>query len=135
MDRGCEISRYFETAAPCGDHPLVTTSTERMTMSNPIPDQRIEFPIAGGDTFVLVTGEQSLFEEITNDLLEKAERIIGLMKKHVKKDYVNENFRRKWVTPPIPGVEGDLLASLLWVIGHERERMLAQMTKHKKADR
>lgn len=102
-------------------------------MANPIPDQRIEMPLAEGGTFVLVTGEESLFEEITNDLLENAERILALMKKHVKEDYVNEEFRRKWTTPPIPGVEGDLLGALLWVIGHERERMFAQMTEHKKA--
>jgi len=112
--------------------PFGITSTERNTMSNPIPDQRIEMPLAEGGTFILVTGEQALFEEITIDLLEKAERILTLMKKHVKEDYVNEEFRRKWTTQPIPGVEGDLLAALLWVIGHERERMFAQMTKHKR---
>ena len=103
-------------------------------MAKPIPDQRIEFPLAGGETFVLVTGEQSLFEEITTDLIEKAERALALMRKHVTEDYVNEEFRRKWTATPIPGVEGNLLGALLWVIGHERERMFAEMTKHKKGD-
>lgn len=101
-------------------------------MSKPIPDQRIEMPLAEGGTFVLVAGEQSLFEEITSDLLEKAERILALMKKHVKEDYVNEKFRREWAATPIPGVEGDLLGAILCVIGHERERMFALMTKDKK---
>lgn len=104
-------------------------------MAKPITDQRIEFPLDEGGTFTLVTGEQSLFEEITSDLLEKAERILALMKKHVKKDFVNEKYRREWAATPIPGVEGDLLGAILCVIGHERERMFAQMTKRSKADR
>ena len=99
-------------------------------MSKPIPDERIEFPLAGGDTFVIATGERSLFEEITNDLLSKAERILGLMKKHVRDDYDNKEFREKWTPPPIPNIQGDFLAAILWVIGHEREQLFAQLTKN-----
>lgn len=99
-------------------------------MSSKKSNKRLEFPLAGGGTLFLVGDEKSLFEEITKDLLEKAERILGLMKKHVKDDFANEKFRRIWAAPPIPGREGDLLSALLWVIGHERESMFAMMTKH-----
>jgi hypothetical protein len=123
----------FRDAAPWVGGPLGTTTTERTTMPKPIPDQRVEMPVAGGGTLVLVAGQQALFEEITTDLLEKTERILALMKKHVKKDYANLEFRQKWTAPPIPDAEGDLLEALLWVIGHERERMFAEMTKNKQA--
>jgi hypothetical protein len=99
-------------------------------MSNPNADRRSEFPLVGGGTFVLMTGKKSLFEEITNELLERAKRILALMKQHVADDYANEEFRRKWAVPPIPGLEGDLLTALLWVIAHERERLFAELTKH-----
>jgi hypothetical protein len=127
--------RYHDISRCCPyvGGSLGTTTTERNTMPKPNPEQRVEVPVAGGGTLVLVAGEQALFEEITNDLISDAKRILALMKKHVKKDYVNEEFREKWNTPPIPGVEGDLLDAFLWVIGHERERMFAEMTKNKQA--
>jgi hypothetical protein len=48
-----------------------------------------------------MTGNKSLFEEITNERPEQAERILALMKQHVADDYANEEFRRKWAVPPI----------------------------------
>ena len=104
-------------------------------MSKPNADRRIEFPLVGGGTFVLMTGKKSLFEEITNELLEQAERILAQIKQHVADDYANEEFRRKWAVPPIPSLEGDLLNTLLWVIAYERERLFAQLNGPPEAGR
>lgn len=101
-------------------------------MSKPQPAERIEFTLADGGSLTVMTGERSLFEEITHDLVGKAERILAAMKQHVAEDFENKEFREKWTPPPIPSTS-DFLAALLWVIGHEREQLFAQLTKHSKA--